>query len=181
MTCIVGLVDHGAVYIGGDSAGVSGSYLEVRSDAKVFKTGDFLIGFSTSWRMGQLLRYAFKPPLHAPGMEATEYMATLFVDAVRDCLKAGGFARKESERETGGLFLVGYTGRLFSIDDDYQVGETLDGYSAIGAGKQIALGSLYSTQGLLAEARIKTALAASERWTAWVRAPFTIMSLPAAE
>jgi hypothetical protein len=37
MTAIVGLVQAGSVYIGGDSAGVSGMSLTVRADAKVFR------------------------------------------------------------------------------------------------------------------------------------------------
>ena len=37
MTAIVGLAQSGAVYIGGDSAGVSGMSLTVRADAKVFR------------------------------------------------------------------------------------------------------------------------------------------------
>jgi hypothetical protein len=36
MTCIVGLVDKGDVYIGGDSAGVAGLSLSIRADEKVF-------------------------------------------------------------------------------------------------------------------------------------------------
>ena len=39
MTAIVGLVDGSTVYIGGDSAGVSGLSLIVRADAKVFTLG----------------------------------------------------------------------------------------------------------------------------------------------
>ena len=60
MTCIVGLVHEGVVYIGGDSAGVGGMSLTVRADEKVFQNGEFLMGFTTSFRMGQLLRYSLK-------------------------------------------------------------------------------------------------------------------------
>ena len=34
----------------------------VEKDEKVFQNGDFLISFTSSFRMGQLLRYAFEPP-----------------------------------------------------------------------------------------------------------------------
>ena len=40
MTCIVGLVHEGVVYIGGDSAGVGGMSLTVRADEKVFQNGN---------------------------------------------------------------------------------------------------------------------------------------------
>ena len=52
MTCIVGLIDGRRVWMGGDSAGVSGLDITVRADAKVFRNGDFLIGFTSSFRMG---------------------------------------------------------------------------------------------------------------------------------
>jgi hypothetical protein len=52
VTAIVGLVHEGTVYIGGDSAGVSGYSMTVRADAKVFTVGPYLLGFTTSFRMG---------------------------------------------------------------------------------------------------------------------------------
>ena len=122
MTCIVGLVHEGVVYIGGDSAGVGGMSLTVRADEKVFQNGDFLMGFTTSFRMGQLLRYSLKPPRTHPDDDIHQYMVVDFVNAVRGCLKAGGYASKEHEVESGGTFLVGYAGHLFTVDSDYQVG-----------------------------------------------------------
>lgn len=140
MTAIVGLVHDGAVHIGGDSAGVGGWSLTVRADSKVFANGPYIMGFTSSFRMGQLLRYALTPPAPTVGLE--KFMATTFIDTVRECLKAGGFATKESEREMGGTFLVGCRGRLFVVYDDYQVAEAADGYAAVGCGFDIALGDL---------------------------------------
>ena len=53
MTAIAGLVHDGKVYIGGDSAGVAGMDLHLRSDPKVFTVGEFVIGYTTSFRMGR--------------------------------------------------------------------------------------------------------------------------------
>jgi len=183
LTCIVGLLDGGNVYIGGDSAGVGGYQLSVRADQKVFRNGPFLMGFTSSFRMGQLLRYKFNPPEH-PCLTGTgermgiyKYMVTYFVDAVRQCLKDGGFATKKDEEESGGSFLVGYNGRLFEIEDDYQVAEQVAKYHAVGCGAQIALGSLYSTEGQPPEDRVRLALEAAERFIAGVRGPFVINKL----
>ena len=137
MTCIVGVVHKGRVWIGGDSAGVDGWALQVRADSKVFRRGPFVLGFTTSFRMGQLLRYGLQIPLHPPHIEVEQWMATAFIDAVRECLKGGGFAQKKDEQETGGTFLVGYRSHLFAVHDDYQVGQAIDGYDAIGSGAQI--------------------------------------------
>jgi ATP-dependent protease HslVU (ClpYQ) peptidase subunit len=179
MTCIVGIVQDGTVYIGGDSAGVAGWDIMTRADRKVFRNGAFLFGFTSSFRMGQLLHYAFTPPPHIVGMEIDRYMATVFIDALRACLKEGGYARKESDQEKGGTFLVGYRGHLFAIEHDYQVGETIFGYNAVGGGSQVALGALHATADLEMDpvARAERALAAAETFNNGVRSPFVIEHL----
>lgn len=179
MTCIAGLVHNGRVWMGGDSASVAGWDLTIRTDSKVFIKGPCLIGFTTSWRMGQLLRYRFTPPEHPPGMDDHEYMSTLWIDAVRETLKAGGFARKDNEVEHGGVFLVGYRGRLFKVDSDYQVGEAFLGFDAVGCGDQAARGALYATRniGLSPYDRLEMALDAAEQLSAGVRRPFIIYHL----
>ena len=125
--------------------------------------------------MGQLLRYKLNPP---PFLEKTvelhQYMATEFVDTVRTCLKDGGFASKENEVESAGHFLVGIRGRLFTVQSDYQVGESLDEFDSCGCGYQIARGSLFSTSGMPAKDRVRVALEAAERYSAGVRGPFII-------
>jgi hypothetical protein len=103
-------------------------------------------------------------------------MATEFIDAVRTCLKDGGYARVNSGEEEGGTFLVGYKGVLYFIDGDYQVGIPASGYGAVGSGAQVAIGALYATQGIEPFKRVEVALQASEANNAGVRAPFVILS-----
>jgi len=179
MTAIVGFTDGNTVSIGGDSAGVAGLDLTVRSDSKVFKNGEFIFGFTTSFRMGQLIRYRFKPPAIRENQDLMEYMTTDFVDDLRACLKNGGFAEKDKEQERGGTFLVGLRGRLFQIASDYQVGESLDGYDACGCGESFLLGAMFATKNsnMSTEARLLLALAAAERHSAGVRAPFVVDSI----
>lgn len=184
MTCIVGLVHDGDVYIAGDSAGVSGYDLRVRADEKVFQNGHYAFGFTSSFRMGQLIRYAFTPPA-VPNEDADlrAFMTTTFVDALRECLKKGGYAKRENEVEAAGVFLVGVHGRLFVIESDYQVGENVDGFAAVGCGDQVALGSLYTTRTAAylhePEYRVRAALEAAERFSAGVRGPFVVTRIPA--
>lgn len=179
MTAIVGLIHDGTVHIGGDSAGVSGWTMTVRADSKVFTNGPYLFGFTSSFRMGQLIRYALNAP-DPTGDDVEGFMSTTFIDAVRDCLKAGGWATKDNEREEGGVFMAGVAGRLFVVQADYQVGEAADGYAAIGCGDQIARGALYATASsrMAPRKRIELALKAAERFSAGVRGPFTCLSQP---
>lgn len=179
MTCIVGLVDKGTVYIGGDSAGVADYSLMVRADQKVFTNGEFIFGFTSSFRMGQVLRYKLKPPHREPARDVMTYMVSDFVDAVRDCLKSSGFAKKENDVERGGTFLVGYQGRLFRIEGDYQVGETTNGYDACGCGEDIARGSMFASKGADAGKRILQALKAAGYHSAGVCGPFKVLATPA--
>ena len=177
MTAIAGFCHKGKVWIGGDSAGVAGWDLSVCSDAKVFRNGEFLFGFTSSFRMGQLLRYSFSPPKPSVDQDVYGFMVTTFIDAVRDCLKVGGYATKDKEAEAGGIFLVGYAGRLFFIGGDYQVGEMANGYAACGCGDQVVNGALFATVGMEPEKRMKIALSAAERHSAGVRGPFHVESL----
>lgn len=174
MTCIVGIVDAGRVHIGADSAGVANYELVQRNDRKVFKNGAFIMGFTSSFRMGQLLAFKLKPPKRHADDDVMTFMVTEFIDAVRDCLKAGGYAEKEKEVERGGNFLVGYAGRLFNIGSDYQVGESIHGFDACGSGESIALGSMASTVGRPTAERIARALSAAEKFNAGVRSPFYV-------
>jgi ATP-dependent protease HslVU (ClpYQ) peptidase subunit len=177
MTCIAGIVEAGKVYIGGDSAGIAGYDLMLRADPKVFRKKDCVIGFTSSFRMGQLLRYSLHAPNQPDGMDVFEYMATLFVENVRECFKAGGYTRKESEQEYGGIFLAGYAGRLFGIDGDFQVFEAACGYAAIGSGAAYALGAIHASKGRTPRERLQAALIAAQAFSTAVREPFVIEEL----
>ena len=182
MTCIVGLVHGDRVIIGGDSAGgTAGWGIQDRFDPKVGVVGEFVFGFTDSFRMGQVLLYRFKPP-PIEG-ELMTYMVGPFIDEVRRTFRAAGYAERQNERESGGTFLVGVRGRLFRIASDYQVGESMDGYDAVGCGADIALGSMYSS-GLVIDsaprARVLEALSAAEHFSGGVRRPFKVVVTPLA-
>ncbi len=178
MTCIVGLVAKERVWIGADSAGVAGLHLVVRRDQKVFEVGEFLIGFTSSFRMGQLLQFNLSPPLVPENIDLYEYMVVHFVEKVRQTLKSGGFAKVEDSVESGGCFLVGFRGRLFKIDEDFQVGESRHAFDADGCGGSYALGALAATQEETdPKKRILTALGVAETFSAGVRGPFVVKSI----
>lgn len=177
MTCIVGFVEGSKVWMGGDSAGVGGYDLTVRADQKVFRNGPMLFGFTSSFRMGQLLQHALTIPAHDSCVAVEKWMTTTFMDAIRDCLKVHGWATKEKEQEAGGTFLVGYKGALYEIADDYQVGIPADGFAAVGCGGRIALGALFASAHLKGKKRAEMALSAAERLSIGVRGPFRIEAL----
>lgn len=115
MTCVVGLIRNKKIFMAADCLGCAGGDTVPRRDPKVFQKENMLIGYTTSYRMGQLLRYNLNIPKHN-GKPAFEYMCVDFIDALRECLKKGGYAKKENEVESGGTFLVGFKGKLFEIE-----------------------------------------------------------------
>jgi ATP-dependent protease HslVU (ClpYQ) peptidase subunit len=183
VTCIVGIANSDGVWIGADSITADTSQWLVRQERfpKVFRLHDkMIIGFTSSWRMGQLLRWSLKTP-DRNGTPADEWLATVFIDAVRATLKAGGMAKKENEVEQGGSFLVAYDNRLWQVEGDYQVGEPAEGYASVGCGRDYALGVLHATSDLLMVAdprqRLERALSAAAYHSAYVRPPFQFLKL----
>lgn len=174
MTCIVGLIENGKIYLGGDSAAISNDEIIIRKDIKIITKDNFIIGFSGSYRMGQLLRYEFSTPA-IDGMDLMQYMVTKFVESLRNCFEKNKFTDNEW------IFLIGSAGRLFTIYRDYQVAESVDNYSSCGSGWMLARGSLYTTgqiaNNMSPESRIEMALQAAEKYNTGVRGPFHIMSL----
>lgn len=184
MTAIAGVVGaDGKVYIGGDSASAAGWSIKATANPKVFLNRGVAFGFTSSWRMGQILQHAFKPPLHDPDLDVVAYLVGPFVNDLRQVLKDGGFATIANAVEAGGHFLIGYRGRLFHLQEDFSVLEVRDGYDAVGCGEDLCRGALFATQSEFVnaespptpETRITTALRAATRWSAGVTEPFTIV------
>lgn len=182
MTCIAGMVAaNGDIIVGGDSAGVAGLDLAVRRDPKVFTKGNFIYGFTSSFRMGQLIQYRFDAPDHDPRKDVDTYLRTDWIDALRKCFDAGGYSRRNNGSEEAGTFLVGYRGRLFFVDSDYQIGEALHPFFACGCGQSLALGAMFALQesAFSEEDKIGKALECAEQYSAGVRRPFVIKRLQA--
>jgi hypothetical protein len=175
MTCIVGLEVPWGVIIGGDSSAASGWDIYTTRLPKVFRLGDFLIGYTTSFRMGQLLQYRLSVEDQFNDQADMHYMVTTFVDAVRVCLKEGGFTKIENEQEEGGQFLIGYRGKLYEVASDFQVNSSEDGFYAVGCGANCALGSLWSTKiWENPDARVIKALEAAGHFSNGVRPPYYV-------
>lgn len=181
MTCIVGLIHDGVTYIGADSLGSNGWSKTVRSDKKVFQLKDInngIVGFAGSYRMGQLLMYSTGLVDNRDDFQNKidhEYLVTKFIPNVINLFENGGYSKNKSGEKIGGNFLFGYKDKLYQIESDFQIGESTDGYDAIGSGEMFALGSLYSTKDMDDPIeRIKLALDASSYHAVGVQKPYYI-------
>jgi len=176
MTCIAALSINGTVYMAGDSAGCDNVSVTLRADQKVFILKNrFIIGFTTSFRMGQLLRFSLTVPSQKKSQDDFQFMCTTFINAVKKCFKEGEYGEGQNETE-GGEFLVGYKGILYKVQSDFQVEKSMEDYSACGAGEDFALGSFFSTNKLNIEPekRILCALKAAAKFSLSVKEPFYI-------
>lgn len=192
MTCIAAVSDGKTVWIGGDAAGIDASDLSmsIRADPKVSahnRNGVYWgLGFTTSFRMGQIIRYHFTlPPItKADEKDLFGYMVTKFIPEVRHLLSEGGVSTTENGVETCGEFIIGLMGKIFCVDTDFQVASAADPFFAVGSGAPFALGALkvldkFRQSGQLdPRTQVLEALTASECFCAGVRHPFTIIEVP---
>ena len=177
MTCVVGLVEKGRVTMGVDSAAVQGWTRRASRVSKVFRRGPFLIGYTTSFRMGQLLEHHLTVAPQTEKQTEMAFMVTQFIEAVRVLLKEKGFTKIESNTEKGGQFLVGYRGRLYTIESDFQVGHQADDYDAIGSGAEYALGAMKALERAAPVLRVRRALEIAAHFNMGVCPPFTIKAM----
>lgn len=175
MTCIVGIVDKGKVYIGADSLGSNGFDKEVRKESKVFSNGEFLLGFCGSFRMMNILKWKFNPPTIKDGDDIHKFMCVDFIDELRFCFIDAGLSEKDDiwNLSSNSEILVGIRGRLFKVQYDLQVAEY--DYTACGSGEYHALGSLYTSKRKDPKKTILKALEAAESFVVSVQRPFVIM------
>ncbi len=176
MTCIVALEHKGKVYMGGDSAAVAGYNIQATANPKVFSVGDFLIGYTSSFRMGQLLQYNLTIPENTDGEDHMRYLVTKFIPAVRECLKEGGYTKIDNNQEDGGFFLVGYRGKAYKVANDFQVTRMANGFIATGCGEDYALGALAAIEIVDPEKAVARALEVAGMFSTSVRPPYHVIS-----
>lgn len=185
MTCIVGAVVRGRTYIGGDSASVSDHIHVARTDRKVLRKDGYVFGFTGSWRLVQIVAHAWTLPLRPAGSSLEDYAVGQAMWSLRAALKTRGFLHVEDGVETipdRGAFMFGSRGELVLVYADFQVanrGESDAPYSALGSGREVALGALYRRwppRKGQEKATLRLSLAAAEHHVTTVQRPFSVLS-----
>lgn len=165
MTCIVAYKDIDRIFMGGDDIAAysdSASY-DKRSytHSKVFSktlknkvsikhpnsnSRTVLIGYTTSFRMGQILEYNFELPEFDPETISSnmEYMVKFFIPALYNLFDEHLYIKKSDAGEaSGGEFIVAFEDNIFTISDDFSVMEFEEPYTCVGCGESYALGALH--------------------------------------
>lgn len=184
MTCIIGFVENGITYLGGDSLGSDGFSKTIVKQPKVFHSKDtkeIIMGYTTSFRMGQLLQNSkglFDELSIMQNKVDYEYLITKFIPNIQKLFSDGGFEKNKDGTKSSGEFLLGYKDKLFKVQSDYSILESANNYDACGCGEYYALGSLKTTENLDLSPveKIHKALQAASAFSAGVAPPFYIIN-----
>ena len=138
MTCIVWIVANGKVFIWWDAQGTGDDYTkDMRKDVKVFKNGDFVVWFSGSYRVGQILRYCsdftLKPTEKEKiGRDFMWYMCNDFITHIRDSLEKNFYSDTKKDKKVWEMsILVWYKDKLVQICEDFQVWECINPFDSV--------------------------------------------------
>lgn len=183
MTCIVGIVHEGAVYLGCDSLSSDSHRKWTRTDPKVFLVGGgdgvhrMAAGICGSWRLRDVLQWEVELSAPRAGVSPEKWVRSDFLAEVRTKMRDGGALQKSDGVETLGWadFLLAAGDRLYYIGNDLHVGICEPWGDAIGSGVDIARAVLYDRREQSDPVeKLLAALRAAEALITTVRGPFVI-------
>lgn len=178
MTCIIACKHKGKVHMLGDLMGSDGFTKQVHTKlTKVFNVGNFVLGYTTSFRMGQILQYNWTPPEQGKDTGDNSYIFRDVVKSLKNCFDENFYGHKDSKEFQSGEFLIGWKGRIFKMQNNLSLLEMEDfasvgcgEYHALAAMKTMQLHDLYKDE---PEKFLKTALLIAEDCVSGVSAEYT--------
>lgn len=184
MTCIVGVVKGGTVWLGGDSAATDGRLNRtIIKDPKVFVKGEVGFGVCGSPKVMDALAHGIELPVQDGGDDRA-FLISELVPAIREGLIKFDAAGEDKSPFGGGPgiqfegeMLVGYRGKLYKLQGNFQLIHSAEGYDTTGSGGTLALGSLTATKKMSnPRKRVLAALEASTA-NAGCAPPFVIVTV----
>ena len=175
MSCVVGLIDKGKVWMGADGIATTdeGEKRPIKT-VKLISNGPYLFGFSGKVRPGQLLQpHYFDPPPNI--LDLPDALIELYGE--KGCL----ITTDEQTSVILNNILIGYKRKIYEILLDFQLNEVIGGFTAIGAGCLFAFGSLHTSFKLAPDMdpkeRIKLALETASEYLTSCGPPYEIRSM----
>jgi len=163
MTIIAAWTDGENAVIGGDSGAFDDGSAITTTNPKVWRSGDYLVGVSGSFRIMELI--------HQSNLGETHQ--------VRDFLLTQSEKTGFPSSPDWGVLVVGLDG-IWEIGSDFSVVKSSERYNAIGSAGLAALSALHvleSVDDLSPQGRMKLTLAAAMYHTTYVRKPFKVIAL----
>jgi ATP-dependent protease HslVU (ClpYQ) peptidase subunit len=144
MTTLVGIAGNDFVVMAADSQITDGDQRIISIETpKIITTGKYLLGLTGDSRPGDILAYAWKPPLYR-GEDPVRFMGNKVIPSIAAAFKEGGY--EVDNKEMNFSFLLAFNGNLFSIGGDLSFNTSERGLFAAGSGGNYALGYLYSLE-----------------------------------
>ena len=76
--------------------------------------------------------------------------------------------------------LLGYKGKLYVLDGDWNIGEPAENYTALGSGASVAMGAMFATfkasKSMTPKARLEVALQAASEYMVGISPPFVFLN-----
>lgn len=142
MTCIVAWkTEDDNVVLAGDKKGSNGYTADIVKEPKVFRNKDFMIGYTSSFRMGQILKHVWTPPQRKIDQTTDNYMYCDVVNSLRKTMKDNGFLNTDN-KDKSGTFIIVYENRIFLHQDEFSLLEFESKVTACGCGEDFAVASV---------------------------------------
>lgn len=175
MSCVVGIAQRGKIYLCADSYGCQENSVQPREDPKIFSIkGKMIIGFAGQWRAGQVIQHDLQLPRKRPNLSDFDYIVRSIVPQIGRIFRAHRVYNDEEKKTPPDMsYLFGYNGCIYRVESDLNVSKPVNGYAAIGAGEEYALGSLYTSRYIRDPMRrMELAQRAAQYHCPWVGPPF---------
>jgi ATP-dependent protease HslVU (ClpYQ) peptidase subunit len=186
MSCVVAIVEEGHVYLGADTLGAveESTTTTPRRDVKLFRSGPLVVGFSGSYRAGQVVQYGMSLQ-DAPLAEGAlfPWLVTTFTKRVWEALYEYACIEEGATTMPSEFLIAAPGGALFEIYGDWGVAAPRNSFSAIGSGAPYALGLLKGVEGadVPPTERVIAALEVAEHFDAAVGQPWTLLDTRAVD
>ena len=187
MSCVVGLMFEGEVWMGGDSygsiKGVSYPGCLPKFCRRAEPNGaEMLLGGCGTDRFNNAMRYNLQIPAFSEGDDIHRYLNCDFTDAIRASLRNAGLVKVEDGQEYHeNSLLLAFKGALYYMGSDFNFTSTPSrDFLVIGSGEDFAMGALHAglhLTKLSAQAIVTSALQAASSLGTTVAPPFHVEKL----
>jgi ATP-dependent protease HslVU (ClpYQ) peptidase subunit len=168
MSCLIAYKSGNKIYLGSDGAATEedGDIRPIKTK-KIFRVGDYLIGYAGSIRAGQIIRN-IDPP------ETIEELIEVMRTKMEEC---GCLAITDASTSLSqSCFIVIHRDIIYEILSDFQLNEVSGNFTTIGCGGPYAFGAMHVIQeeDLSPSQKIVKALKVVSEYHAAVRPPYEV-------
>jgi 20S proteasome alpha/beta subunit len=176
MTCIVGLSDGKNVWMGGERGHSISSWIGQSTQPKVYKVGEYLIGYSGNAGIGQQMVYNFDFQDYTAdeGTDPIYFLMTNFIPRLKKFFNKQNITIQGDEHE--GELMIGFHGRVYEVNTGHMYCTEYKEL-CIGSGYAYAYGSLHNSGYLDPQERIEQALDAAIRYSPSCQGPVDLVTL----